>query len=197
MVRTDVEELQQCQAALEDKVEEYRTDATVGARDHRRIRFTGDTLYQFWQERGPAETRALLVSWYTSYRQTAAAQGEGDVTPSLHTAMMYTMPRSRNNPGGAHWVVLELESSGFRNHLCHALFHAPARGQDPTWRATKPQASLTPYQRYMRNFIFLHFASDPRPGAPGPTSLEGVIPWPTTGPSWEPGRQVVLYGDEA
>ena len=48
MVRTDVEELQQCQATLEDKVDDLRTDAAAGARDHRRIRFTSDTLYQFW-----------------------------------------------------------------------------------------------------------------------------------------------------
>jgi len=197
LLRTDVEEVQEQHQDLERRVEEYFADSMAGSRDHRRIRFTGDVLHQFWVQRGAEDTRALLLSWYASYRQSAAQQGEGDVSASLQRAMLYTMPRARGNPNVAHWVVVELEAPGFRNHLCHVLFHAPARAQDTTWRTTKPQASLTPYQRDMRNYVYLHFAEDPRPDQPGPSRNTGVIPWPDSGPAWHPGRQVILYGDEA
>ena len=93
--------------------------------------------------------------------------------------------------------MVEFDSTNIRRHMCNALFHSPARATDPQWSTTRPQASLTTYQREVRNYVFLSFAEDPHTPAKGVADGKGNIPWPPSGPQWHPGRKVVLYGDQA
>ena len=124
--------------SLSERMDQYRADQVAGERDHGRIRFTGDRLLGYMRQHGKEATRTLLLGWYDSYRQTKAQDGEGDKRQAIQTGDIYDMPKVRGQQGGDRWVILEVDSSSVRRHLCHALFHSPARGQDQQWVGTKP-----------------------------------------------------------
>lgn len=190
-------EAKSAQEELVQRVDTYRADQVAGERDHLRIRFTGDQLFQLLQQSGKEAVRQLLLTWYDGYRQGKAQDGEGNKRTAIESGHVYDMPRVRGQQGGNRWVILEVDTPAVRRHLCHALFHSPTRTSDRQWASTRPQASLTQYQREARNFVFLSFAEDPRVPALGPSSCKGNIPWPTGGPKWNTGRLVVLYADQA
>ena len=192
---------QQAAATLERQLRLYREHLVLLRSEERKLMLPGDPLLALYMAAGekPDPVRAKLLEWATAFQQQQGDDSAQDYSREIGTAEIFKMPLRRGQGGAvtAWQICAKLRCRGDRDLLCSAIGRCAARRSDATWRQVRAQASLTPYQREARNFIYLSFAEDPRPGGAGNTDCSGAIPWPATGPKWAAGRRVELHADTA